>query len=113
MNVLHVQCSACRVAPTCPRNGSSPHLLQGGTKVFCRIVGGYGREPVDRSILSEESAARSDRDGPCMTFAEVPTVDPDSGHLVMQLTKVFHQPVRHERETTNLMQDMLYPKSHS
>jgi hypothetical protein len=87
--------------------------MKSGRKVLCTIIGGYGRTVVRKEILSPESLARTEKDGPCMTLAEVPTVDPDSGTLYKALTKIFHHPILHEREKTTFQQDMMYPKSHN
>lgn len=112
MNELHLECNRCKVSSHCPRNGSSPHIFN-KKKILCIIVGGYGRKPVDLEILSEESKALVEKNGPCLTIATVPTTDPDSGMLYMELTKIFHQPILHERETTSFQQNALYPKSHN
>lgn len=106
---LPMECGKCRVANTCPRNGSSPTLTRGGKKVLCHIVGGYGRTPVDPEILSVESLERSRRDGPCMTIAEVPVIEDDS--IVMTITTIFSHPVLHERETTDDMQNRIVPRA--
>ncbi len=79
--------------------------------MFCRVVGGYGLGPVDRSILSEEMKERADRDGPCLTLAEVPTREP-SGHVHYELVKVFHQQIVHPRSTTTECLDAMFPRSH-
>lgn len=81
--------------------------------MFCRIIGGYGREPVDPIVLSAESLERSRRDGPCLTIAEVPKRDEGSGYVVLDIVKVFHHPIKHERESTDFRADMMYPKSHN
>lgn len=79
--------------------------------MFCKIVGGYAQEPVDRSILSPELARRADVDGPCMTLAEVPTREP-SGHVHLELVKVFHHPIVHPRATTTECLDAWAKRSH-
>jgi len=112
MNVLQLECTKCRVAVNCPERGASPLTLRSGKKVLCSVIGGYGRVPVDKIKLSVESAERAEKDGPCITIAEVPVIDPDSGSLYRKVTKIFHQPILHERETTTFHQDMVYPKSH-
>lgn len=113
-NALMLHCSKCKVSGTCPRAGSSPLQPPAGTRekpLFCRIVGGYAQEPVDRLILSEALAARSDKDGPCLTLAEVPTREP-SGHVHFELVKVFHHPIVHPRSTTTHVLDSMFPRSH-
>jgi len=92
-----MECNRCVVAQNCPRRGSSPLVIDGKT-LKCRIVGGFGREPVDRTILSEESRLVSDRDGPCLTIAEIPTVD-DQKIVMLEVTKIFSSPNLTERET--------------
>lgn len=66
---------------------------------------------MDRAVLSNETRAVSDRDGPCLTLAYVPSVD-DEGHVVHVLTKVFSPPVLHDRETVPWNVEQMYPKSH-
>jgi hypothetical protein len=68
--------------------------------------------PADRSILSEESKERADRDGPCLTLAELPVLDLATGEVKYEVLKIFSPPVLHEREKTNDMQNLLYPKNH-
>jgi hypothetical protein len=80
---------------------------------LCQVVGGYGRIPIDPSILSEKSKELSDKNGPCLTIAEVPTHDIDSGKVRFEVTKIFHKPVLNSRERTDYQADMLYPKNHS
>lgn len=112
MPSLKVRCDQCKIAPTCPRRGSSPKAA-GSKSLLCVVVGGYSRDPVSRDILSEESRAASDRDGPCLTLAEVPAVDPDSGHAYFETVKVFHHPIRHARETSNILPDAMLPRSYA
>lgn len=107
-----MECSRCRVATTCPRKGSSPLTMSGGTKMFCNVIGGYSKTPVDKSILSAESLVRYEKDGPCITIAEVPIRNTD-GNINTEVVIIFSKPVLHERETTNMNQNMIYPKSHS
>jgi hypothetical protein len=97
-NILLMECSKCRVAASCPKKGSSPLKLPSGQEMTCRLVGGYGRNPVDQSILSEDSKKLSKEHGPCLTIAEVPILDECSGLAVYQITKIFAPPVLHERE---------------
>lgn len=93
---LDMTCERCAVATKCPKNGSSPTLTQGGKRSLCRILGGYGRVPVDPAVLSADSLVRSKKDGPCLTLAEVPKVE--DGQVIWELTKVFHHPVIGARE---------------
>lgn len=110
-NVLQMHCTKCKVAPTCPRNGSSPLTLQSGKQVLCRIVGGYGRTAIDESRMSNETRETARRDGPCLTVAEVPTIDEPSGKLHFEVVKVWAHPIKHARESTTVMLDRLVPRS--
>ncbi len=80
--------------------------------MLCSIVGGYGRESLDDSVLSEESRIRAARDGRCLTLAEVPSVDVSSGLTYMEVVKIFHPPVLHPREKPGKSTDHLILKSH-
>ena len=111
-NSLTVYCTKCKIASTCPRRGSSP-LVQGRKTLQCRVVGGYASEPVDPEALSEESARIAAKDGPCLTLAEVPTLDEDSGHVFFQTVKIFHKPVVHPRQTTGTRMDVGLTPSHA
>lgn len=53
--------------------------------------------PADKSILSIESLARVEKDGPCLTIAEVPTVD-DQQIVSFDVTKIFSPPCLSDRE---------------
>ena len=110
-NKLQMHCSKCKVADTCPRNGSSPTTTKGGKSVLCRIVGGYGRTEIPESKMSEESRAIARENGPCITIAEVPTIDEPSGKLYFDVVKIWSQPIRHARESTSVMMDRLVPRS--
>jgi len=79
---------------------------------MCRIVGGYGRESVDPTILSEESKKASEQNGPCLTIAEFPTLDEGSGKPYYKIVKIFSQPVLHKREKLAPRIEMMYPKSY-
>lgn len=92
---LERECAKCAVSATCPSRGSSP-LIFNNHRIACRIVGGFGRVPVDRSVLSEESKAVSDKNGPCLTVAEVPRVD--DGRIVFDVVKIFSPPILLDRE---------------
>lgn len=63
-------------------------------------------------MLSEDSRRRSAKDGPCLTIADVPTRDEASGKIYFETTKVFHQPIRHPRETTDVRADIMLVRSH-
>lgn len=86
-------------------------MLGSGTKMVCRIVGGYGRQPVDPAILSPESLERSKSDGPCLTIAEVPSVV--DGTFVIDVVKIFAPAVTHEREKVAFNAEMIYPRTHT
>jgi hypothetical protein len=77
------------------------------------LIGGYGRMPLDEAAMSEETKKIRDRDGPCLTIAEVPTLDPNTGITHYETIKIFHKPILHPREKTSEMLDRMYPKSHN
>ena len=111
INNLTVACVKCKVASTCPRRGSSPTLVPKSKKqLFCQIIGGYGRDPIDTSKLSPDSLARSKRDGPCLTIAQVPTWNPDINTYMTELVKIFSQPNKHPRENVAWNINIMYPK---
>lgn len=111
-NNLEMECVKCKVANTCPSFGSSPMKVPGGYIVKCVIVGGFGRTPIDQTILSDESKEKSMRDGPCLTIAEIPSMD-DDGRVSLNVTKIFSEPVLHDREKVPDIISRIYPKSHS
>lgn len=111
-NALSLHCSKCKISETCPRRGSSPLQREGrSVPLFCRIVGGYAINPVDPERLSEEGRARAAKDGPCLSIAEVPTIEP-SGHIHFETVKVFHQAIVHPRSKTAHVLDSMFPRSH-
>ncbi len=113
-NSLQLLCKTCKVSATCPRRGSSPLYTDGNRKMLtCVLVGGYSRDPVDQSILSKESKAASEKDGPCLSIAEVPTFDRDSGKFYFEVVKVFHRPILHPREKVSQKMDAMAELSHS
>ncbi len=75
------------------------------------MIGGYATGPVDPERLSEEGKARAIKDGPCLSIAEVPTVEP-SGHVHFETVTVFHHPIVHPRSTTTHVMDSTFPRSH-
>lgn len=95
MKVLLTRCQDCKVAANCPKRGASPTVI-GKSTFLCRLMDGYGREAVDPDILSAESKARSEKDGPCVTIAEVPV--PDEQTVTYSVVKIFHHPILHPRE---------------
>jgi hypothetical protein len=108
--VLEIICSKCQVSEYCPKSGSSP-LIVNNKLAKCRLIGGYGRDPVDQSILSDESKKLSEKNGPCLTIAEIPEFDDCSNIINFKLTKIFSPPIIHARENVPWQYDMLYPKS--
>ena len=69
---------------------------------------------VPQDILSEESKGRSAKDGPCLTIAEVPRLDADSGKVFFEKTMVFHQPIIHSRMSTQVQNmDTFFPTSYN
>jgi hypothetical protein len=109
---LPMTCDKCKVAATCPRKGVSPMQPRPALKrvVTCQIVGGYGRTPVKPHILSAESRERMEKDGPCLTLAEVPSWDEENNRLKIDLVKVFSQPIKHPRETVPFNINLIHPK---
>ncbi len=80
-------------------------------KLFCHIIGGYGRDPINRALLSPESLARSETDGPCLTIAVVPTRDEETGMIQEEIVKIFAPPVKHPRETVPFNINLIYPSN--
>lgn len=108
---LKMECSRCAVANTCPERGISPKILN-NVQLSCRIIGGYGKVPIDASVLSDESKALMEKNGPCLTVAEVPIGD-DLNLIEWKVIKIFSPPVSHERETTHVVfVSDLQPKSY-
>lgn len=97
-NILLMRCANCQVASTCSKQGASP-LTTGGRIFLCRLIGGYGKVPVDLDKMSEQTKEIAKRDGPCLTLAEVPVLDEASKFVTYELTKIFSPPVLHARET--------------
>lgn len=92
---IEMECARCAVASTCPRRGSSP-LLYGKHSIKCRIIGGFGKIPLDKSILSSESLKKTKKDGECLTVAEVPAIEDEI--VIYNVTKIFSPPVLSDRE---------------
>jgi hypothetical protein len=110
MTALEMTCDRCAVATTCPKRGASPLFYGGGKRVHCRILGGYGRQPVDKEILSSESLERYGKDGPCLTLADIPVLE--DGQVSWETVKIFHQAVLGDRERpTAILGGQLNPKS--
>jgi hypothetical protein len=93
--ILEMVCDKCAVSTTCPKKGSSPISIS--TSVLkCKIIGGFGTTPMDRSSMSEESIKTSDRDGPCLTVAEVPRTNGSS--VEWDVVKIFAPPYVPDRD---------------
>lgn len=92
---LNIECEKCQVSKNCEKNGSSP-LEYDGKKYYCKLVGGYGRKPVDETILSEESLKKMKESGPCLTIVEIPIVEDEI--LTYKAHKIFSEAVLHPRE---------------
>lgn len=109
---LEMECSRCSVAKNCPRYGTSPITLPKNI-LRCRIVGGFGRVPIDKAVLSKESAALYEKNGPCLTVAEIPSVD-DQGYVLFEVVKIFSPPCLSDRETkVPTMFSNVEPRSHN
>lgn len=107
--IIITNCKSCKVAKYCPSKGASP-LDHKGVSLGCRIIGGYGRVPVDERILSEESKILTKKNGNCLTIAEIPKIVNDS--VAYEVTKIFSPPVKHERETSTFIPGLITPKSY-
>ncbi len=113
-NFLKMTCDRCKVSEKCPQKGSSPLIKDGKrTTAMCSLIGGYGREPVDEEILSEDSLRESQTKGRCLTLASIPRFDPESNSIQYDLVKIFSEANLHPREKTDFSQDMIYPKAHN
>lgn len=106
-NFLEVECQNCKLRDFCPKVGSSPLNMK-----KCKIYGGYGRTPVDAGVLSEESLALMERNGPCLNIVDIPTENSFNG-THFELTKIFAPPILHEREKVGWPFSLMYPKSHT
>lgn len=109
-NSLQVTCDKCKISAGCPSRGSSPLKVDGKLKAFCLLIGGYGREEVDRSILSQESLEIAEKNGFCLSIASVPRHEEGVG-IIRDTIKVFSGSVTHEREKVDVYMDMVAPKS--
>jgi hypothetical protein len=108
---LTVICTTCKVASTCPKKGSSPLKLPNGKQLMCKILGGYGRKPLEPKVMSKETRELAEKDGPCLTIAEVPALDPASGLVYYDTVKIMSQPILHPREKVSFRTEMMYPQS--
>jgi hypothetical protein len=111
IQVLEVTCDKCKVSEFCPKSGSSP-LMTPDKQIFkCKLIGGYGRVPLDMRILSEQSKKLVEKNGPCLTIAEIPEYDEPSGEVFYKVTKIFNPPILHEREKIGWNMRMIYPET--
>lgn len=110
---MMMTCDRCSVRPTCPRAGASPtnYPAKRPGVFYCRLVGGFGRQPIDKSILSPESLERCLKDGPCLTIAEVPTIDVANNNVYSEIVKIFAPPVLSEREQGIPVLNPVVPRS--
>ena len=97
---MDVECNRCLISSYCPEKGTTPirfnqHLIP------CQLVGGYGKEPVERNRVSSKNLPLYDAHGPSVSIALVPYVD-ECKNLATKTVKVFHPPVKHARETTDV-----------
>lgn len=104
MNTVDVECSKCKLANQCPKRGASPVVYK-NKKIYCKILGGYGRLPLDEEVMSEASKEISRNNGRCLTLVIVPILDENSSTVGTELVKIFHQPVLHPREKTITIAD--------
>jgi hypothetical protein len=94
---MELTCDKCALSPTCPKKGASPLITNNGKTIKCQLIGNYGAQPVEVGILSAESKARMEKDGPCTSYVEVPNYNQDAQKLVFETVIVFHPPIMHER----------------
>lgn len=97
---LDLICKSCKIANYCPDRGVSPlkfnqHLIP------CQVVGGFGRVEIPRSKISQKSLPLYEKHGKCVSFVLIPMVD-EVGNLQTELKKVFHPPVLHPREKSEI-----------
>ena len=112
-NKLEMECGQCKVADECPARGASPLRLGSGKPVRCRLIGGYGQKPVPVDRMSDETRNVVERNGPCLTIAEVPRVDEPSGRIYFETVKIWSQPKLHPRQTTSVSMDRaMGPSAH-
>jgi len=111
---LDMTCDRCPVSNFCPKNGQSPSFLNNGARVYCKVIGGFGRTPIDEDILSENSKELIKSSGPCLTLAYVPVLKTEDGkNYETELVKIFHPAVLSPREKIPSAIDGIYPRSHS
>lgn len=107
-------CDRCPISNFCPKNGQSPSFLKNGARVYCKIVGGFGRKSVDEQILSEDSKEKIKLSGSSLTIAYIPVLKTEDGmNFETELFKIFHPPVLSPREKIPNIIDDIYPRSHS
>ncbi len=112
-NLLKMTCNKCKISKNCPSFGSSPLIISNKPVATCSLIGGYGRSPIDKSILSQESLDLSTKNGDCLTIASVPQYDEASELVFFKTVKIFSQSVTHAREKTEIWQDNIIPKNHN
>lgn len=95
---MMLSCNTCKLSETCPKRGVSPLTVKGNKKVYCQLIGNFGIDPVDESILSPASLVRMKKDGPCTSYVEVPEFDKYSNMLHYSHIVIFHKPILHERQ---------------
>jgi hypothetical protein len=108
-------CDKCKLATTCPKKGSSPFSHQGQKQLKCELIGNFGKDPVDVSILSLASRARMEKDGPCTSYVDIPMYDASSDKVTFETTIIFHHPIRHPRDLAVSELDIMnlpYRRSH-
>jgi len=123
-----MECSRCPVINSCPKKGSSP-LVMGSKKVYCEVIGGFNRKPIDEGSLSPSSLELARKNGFCVSFVSIPEkvvirsnhsksiyVDDHNGHIdvVLKIEKIFHEPILSDREKNVIttMSDLL-PRSNN
>ena len=109
MNIL-TPCHKCKIANYCDQKGSSPLVLSNKKELLCQIVGGYGRVDIDPKRLSDTSKKKFNEGNRCVSIVEVPKIT--DGFVHRKTISVFHPPVKHPREVSNVMLDKIYVRNH-
>ena len=97
---LDIICKSCKVSKYCPDFGTAPLKYQNHL-IPCQVVGGFGRTEIPSSKISSKSLPLYETNGKCVSFILVPWID-EVGNLQTSLKKIFHPPILHPREKTDV-----------
>jgi hypothetical protein len=106
---MNVTCNKCRVSKWCPKKGFSPTKYEGET-FMCKLIGNYGRNPIDRNHISDESLVSYEKNGPCLTLMN--SWEFHDGTMFPIILKVWSPPILSPRETKPFDVNQLTPRSH-